>query len=261
MFLSACGSMASLDRDIASRRDEIGKVLAEIEAASGALLKKDADLVAEVRYRPIAQYLQEVTDSGLTITAVGVERAGEFWYQGGFGKAWLHPPQHAKARVTIAKVRLDGAPGGAAWSGTISAAAEARASFDILNVKGDVPCNGKLADTVASGTLGLATGPDSSVAYVLNLARPDSVVVRVSCNLGSFGNKDASITVSDLARQLPKGTFGVGFASEGTVEVPVGSSTRLYRYKLAARNPTLTPLPNGLEYKSNIAVELAPSTH
>jgi hypothetical protein len=93
----------------------------------------------------------------------------------------------------------------------------------------------------AAATFALQQGSSGQVNYVLTLTQtqPTPLNGTAVCHLGALGDFPINFSIGDLARELSRGTFDLGYKNQFQFQIPTSPPTNI-TLPLASRNPSLT---------------------
>lgn len=256
---ASSGEIRELDEQIVAKRAEMTRITEEIRhQIIGTQLNINKDLYSAVRYSAISQWLQEITTPAYIINGIGIESHGDIVYVPRIGKAWLEPPRDTRIQIILSNMNLSGDFTGAKWGGSLRSDLEMRIKFSILGVGGNMHCGAHISDTVIAGTLKLGTASKNTVPYQFSLVTPSSIPVVAECDLGRLGNYKQSFEIKDIARDLNKGDFSLGFVNEGSFQLPKETGGKRFVYTITANDPQLSSGPTLIEYGTDVRIEVKP---
>jgi hypothetical protein len=246
--------IAETERKIVEARKTLTLREQQIGEKSPASLAPAMQLEAEIRYRPIQSWLNETTNTGFTITVIGVSSLGDIAYSPGIGKAWLEPARDARGFSRLQGVVLGGMVGTLNWSAQFQAEIEARAKFSILGVGGNVKCSGALPSTPVLGDFAVGTPTGVALPYRMTIGSGNRLSLRAGCGLGALGTIYLDFPLGTVAGESA-GTFDIGLRQSGEVSIPGDQVTKL-KYTVNLLRPEVSLAEHALIVKSDVELKL-----
>lgn len=252
----SCASTKDLDTQIQAKKSEIEVVSRNLNEVKGPTFETTHDMQAALRVATINAWLHDVSAPEFAITAIGVRRVGDLVYKGGIGKAWIEPERDTKLRLSLTEVSADTGPSRITWSADIAANAESRVYFYILNVGGNILCEGRVQRLTINGALALKPVVSTKVPYTMSLTSPPNIPINASCGLGRLGNY--SMPFNAVVTDISSGNFDLGFKLEGDMEIPTTSQSVKYHYTINPKDSNVDVLNGNIEYRTNLGVTVKP---
>lgn len=252
--VTGCSSMNKLDNLITEEHAKLSKLSDQLTQEAPPIFQATHDMQVELKYRPLNNWLNEITTPAFTIGAVGVYAENDIVSLPGIGKAWLEPAHDTQAHLSFRNAELHGDRSGIAWSMRITADAEARAQFEILRLRGNVLCEGSLPSTLITGGITLTAINGTTVDYSMHLSTPGGIKMTVGCGLGLLGTPKFDVPLSGPANNVLNGKFDLGMKKSGTISLPKEAGGRQIRYTISVVDPSLNTSDESLTIQSNVNV-------
>lgn len=246
--------IAETERHIVEARKALALREQQIRENSPASLAPAMQLEAELRYRPIQNWINETTDPGFVITVIGVSSSGDITYSPGIGKAWLEPASDTKGFSRLQGVELRGEPGTLNWSAQLQAGIEARAKFSILGVAGNVKCSGAFPSTPVLGTFAVGTPTGVALPYRMSIGSGSRPSLRAGCGLGALGTLYLEFPLGTVAAESV-GKFDIGLRQSGEVSIPSDQVPKL-KYSVSLLRPEVSIAEQAFIMKSDVELRL-----
>jgi hypothetical protein len=229
-----------LKAELAKLQKELTDLTGRIDAKSGPEFKVKRDVEAKVSTDVVQHWASHISTPNYTITAVATRVEGDLFYQGGVYKVWIRNPADTNAFVRLNPITTHAGTNALSAQTSLVAHAETRVFASAGGITTNILCETQpdVMSTVAA-TFALQQASSGQVNYVLNLTQPATLNVRAVCHLGGLGDFPITFPIHDLARELSRGTFDLGYKSQFQFQIPTSPVTTI-TLPLATRNPSLT---------------------
>jgi hypothetical protein len=257
VLVTGCASsstVADLDKRIEMEKAQLATISKQLKSEAPPIFTTTHDLQINLKYRPLNKWLREITMPEFRISGVGVNAHGDIAYLPGVGKAWLEPAHDSKVNMHIHNLVINGGLSNLSWSAQVSADAEARAKFSILNAGGNILCSGNVPSKDIQGSINIAPMTGTKLPYSMHIATPGDMNVSVGCGLGQLGTVRFDMPIGSLASDVSKGEIDMGLKSLGTISLPSEVGGKQFHYKITAVNPSVTTSKDSLNIRTNIDV-------
>lgn len=256
MVVAGCESSGEVDRQINERQAALTKLSQDL-VSQAPWLSQPKDVMTEVRLRAFAQYLNEITTPAITLNIDGVSAGGDVLYKPGLGKAWIGPPNDIRGHVSISGFSLKGSDTGLNWEGQLAADVQSRLQLEVLRVRSNVLCDGRLDDMRATGVVIVSMGDNTTANYAVAITSPGSISINAGCGLGLLGRWGTDLNFGGAAQQFAKGTLPLVVSNQGKLEPPNVTPAKSLSYSVATRDPELLTRSDGVTYRANVDVTVA----
>jgi hypothetical protein len=267
-LIAACivvASSSSLARDIADIEAEIGVVKAQLASATTELAKHAQtldvthDVQADLKYRPVQQFLRAMTVPEYRIVAKGTRATGDVLYQSN-ARVWIEPADKATVALAIRTFELDHSSIPLRWRADLGASAHVNLKYSIFGINGNIPCDAATSQKVVRGSMEFGAVNGFAVPYVVKLAPKTSINVNYRCPIDQTGFVwTHSEPVSNLAEVISEGTLELAFGSEGFIDLPSPDGVQRYRYVVSQLGePRFSLAADHFDYRMNLQVQVFP---
>jgi len=258
-MLFVIGRLASaanedLKAELLKKQQQLANLTSQIDQAADAEFQIQRDVDLRLTTPVLINWGLGFSTPNFTITAAATSVSGDLVYQPGVYKVSLHNPADTKAYVEFTPFQIGFAVGTMNLTTTLLAHAETRVFIDALGGETNVFCqtNPNLNSTVRA-TFQIQTATFGMVPYSIQLIQPINLVGYAACYLGNFGTLSIPVPMSNLADEVGRGEFDLGYTNTLVIEIPT-SPVKNIVLNLASKDPQLTIDANALEATADLDV-------
>lgn len=245
----------SLDEILARRQAELASLQEEINRATGPEFAVNRQLQFTLGTQVLQTWASRISTPYFTITAEGTRAEGDLIYSPGNYKVWIDNPTDARAFVRLSPLQLQATTSTIEARSRLEAHAEVRVFVHAYGIKTNVFCD-TVPNLQAPLRASFAIQPPVGVRipYVMRMIEPATLKGTVVCHLGNLGDYPIRFPIDDLARELARGQFDLGYSDSFRFEIP-GDPPQTLQVQLSAQNQSFSIDAQSIDLGTDVAIQ------
>ena len=249
----ARASNEDLKQELSRKQKALAELSSQIDQAIGPEFHSDRDIQLKLATNVIERWARKISAPDYTITAQGTSIRGNIDDGNGY-KVWIDDPTETKAAVRFSPFALTFGSQQAVLKTNLAAHAETRIWGKALVINTNVFCQSSPdVTTPAEAVATLTNAKMGDVTYVVNLVRPANLTATVACGLGALGNYTLSFPMNQLAQEISKGEFTLGYQDKLEITIPTNPQKNVV-FDINARDQKLIIGSDMIEAGANLDV-------